>query len=191
MSFDLMNDGATFQRAMDFSFSDYLFKFIVVYQDDLTVFSKNRSDDVDHLRKIYDRCRSLGISLNPKKSILGFFEGKLLRHIVSKAGVHIDLERIKGIMEIPLPFSQKGIQSFFGRINFVRWFVPNFAEIAKPILNVLKKGHDPKWSDEAKKAFDDIKQVLYHSPVFVSPSDDKDFQIFSFSSDSTMVAVLL
>jgi hypothetical protein len=102
MPFGLMNVGATFQRAMDFAFSDYLFKFIVVYQDDLTVYSKNRSDHIDHLRKNFDRCRSLGISLNPKKSILGVFEGKLLGHIVSKEGVRIDPERVKGIMEIPL-----------------------------------------------------------------------------------------
>jgi hypothetical protein len=64
MPFGLMNSRATFQRAMDFSFSDYLYKFIVVYQDDLTVFSKDRNDHIIHLRKIFDKCRSLGISLN-------------------------------------------------------------------------------------------------------------------------------
>jgi hypothetical protein len=170
MPFGLMNVDATFQHAMDFTFSYYLFKFIVVYQDDITVYSKNRSDHVNHLRKIFDRCRSLGISLNPKKSILGVFEGKLLGHIVSKEGVRIDPERVKGIMEIPLPSSRKGIQSFFDRINFVRRFVPNFAEIAKPISDMLKKDHDLKWSDEAKKAFDDIKQALCHSLVLVSPN---------------------
>jgi hypothetical protein len=140
MPFGLMNVGATFQRAMDFAFSDYLFKFIVVYQDDIIVFSKDRNDHITHLRKIFDRCRSLGISLNPKKSILGVFEGKLLGHIVSKDGVRIDPERVKGIMEIPLPASKKSIQSFFGRINFVRQFIPNFAEIVKPISDMLKKG---------------------------------------------------
>jgi hypothetical protein len=172
-----MNVGATFQRAMDFAFSNYLFKFIVVYQDDLIVYSKNRSDHIDHLRKIFDRCWSLGISLKPKKSILGVFEGKLLGDIVSKEEVRIDLERVKGIMEIPLPSSQKGILSFFGRINFVRWFMPNFAEIAKPISDMLKKGHDLKWSNKAKNAFDNIKQALCHSPILISLDYAKDFQI--------------
>jgi hypothetical protein len=72
MPFGLMNTGATFQRAMDFAFFDYLYKFIVVYQDDITVFLKNRDDHIIHLHKIFDRCRSLGISLNPKKSFWGF-----------------------------------------------------------------------------------------------------------------------
>ena len=130
---------------------------------------------VNHLRKVFDRCMSLGISLNPKKSILGVFEGKLLGHIVSKEGVRIDPERVKGIMEIPLPSSRKGILSFFGRINFVRWFMPNFAEIAKPISDMLKKDHDLMWSDKTKKAFDDIKQALSHSPVLII------LKIFKFS----------
>jgi hypothetical protein len=191
MPFELMNVGATFQRAIDFDFSDYLFKFIVVYQNDLTVYSKNRNDHVNHLRKVFDRCRSLGISLNPKKPILGVFERKLPRHIVSKEGVRIDPERVKDIMEIPLPSSRKGIQSFFGRINFVRRFVPNIAEMAKPTSDMLKKDDDLKWSDEAKKAFNDIKQALCQSHVLISPGYAKDIQIFSFASDSTMVVVLL
>jgi hypothetical protein len=157
MPFGLMNVGVTFQRAMDSTFSDYLFQFIVVYQDDITIYSKNRNDHINYLRKNFDRCRSLAISINPKKSILGVFEGKLLGHIVSKEGVRIDPERVKRIMEIPLPTSKKAIQSFFGRINFVRQFIPNFAEIVKPISDMLKKGHDLKWSDEAKNNFNDIK----------------------------------
>jgi hypothetical protein len=175
MPFGLMNAGATFQCAMDYAFSDYLFKFILVYQDDLTIYSKTRDDHVSHLRKVFDRCRSLGISLNPKKSILGVFEGKLLGHIVSKKGVRIDPERIKRIMEIPLPSSRKGIQSFFDRINVLRCFVPNFAEIAKPIYDILKKDDNLKWSDEAKKDFNDIKQVLCHSPILISLDYAKDF----------------
>jgi hypothetical protein len=168
MPFGLMNARATSQCAMDYAFSDYLFKFIVVYQDDLTVYSKTRDDHVAHLRKVLDRCRSLGISLNSKKSILVVFEGKLLGHVLSKEGVRIDPERIKGIMEIPRPSTRKGIQSFFGRINFVRHFMLNFAEIANPIYDMLKKGHGLKWSDGAKKAFDDIKQALCHSLVLIS-----------------------
>jgi hypothetical protein len=73
----------------------------------------------------------------------------------------------------------------------VRRFILNFAEIVKPISDMLKKGHDLKWSDEAKKAFEDIKQALCHSPVLISPDYNKDFQLFSFASDFTMVVVLL
>jgi hypothetical protein len=139
---------------------------------------------------MFDRCRQLGISLNPKKSLMGMFEAKLLGHIVSK-GVRIDLERVHGIQEIPLPSNKKAIQSFLGQIGFVHRFTPNFAEIVKPIIDMLKKGHDLTWSEEAKQAFENIKQALSHSPILASPSYSCDFQIFSFASDHTIACVLL
>jgi hypothetical protein len=128
MPFGLMNTGATFQRAMDHAFKGFLFKFIVVYQDDIMVYSKKRSDHISHLRVMFDRCRQLGISLNPKKSLMGMFEAKLLGHIVSK-GVRIDLERVNGIQEVPLPSNKKTIQSFLGQIGFVRKFIPNLQRL--------------------------------------------------------------
>lgn len=92
MPFSLINVGATFQCAMDLSFGDLRNKIIVVYLDDLTIFSKKREEHAYHLECVLQRCRQQGISLNPKKSIFGVIEGKLLGHIVSKEGIHIDLE---------------------------------------------------------------------------------------------------
>jgi hypothetical protein len=115
------------------------------------------------LHKKFNRCRSLGISPNPNKSILGVFEGKLLGDIVSKDGVRIDLNRVKGIQEMPLSASKKEIQCFFGQINFMSRFIPNFAKIVKPISDMRKKDHDLKWSDEAQRDFEDIEQALCHS----------------------------
>ena len=92
MPFGLLNVGATFQRAMDYAFNELIGKTIEIYQDDLTVFSKERSDHVAHLRKVFERCRKFGISLNLAKSTLGVDKGKLLGHIISKDGVKIDPE---------------------------------------------------------------------------------------------------
>jgi ribonuclease HI len=80
MPFGLMNAGATFQRAMDYAFRDLIQKIIEIYQDDLTVVSKERKDHLAHLRTVFERCREYGISLNPKKSVFGIDEGKLLGH---------------------------------------------------------------------------------------------------------------
>ena len=74
--FGLLNVGSTFQRAMDQAFDDLIGKIIAIYQDDLTVFSKERDDHVKHLKKVFERCRKFGISLNPKKSMFGIDEGK-------------------------------------------------------------------------------------------------------------------
>ena len=98
MPFGLLNAGSTFQRAMDQAFSDLIGKIIAIYQDDPTVFSKERDDHVKHLKKVFYRCRKFGISLNPKKSTFGIDEGKLLEHIISKEGIRFDPEHAQAIM---------------------------------------------------------------------------------------------
>jgi hypothetical protein len=100
MSFGLMNAGSTFQRAMDFSFRDLIQKIIEIYQDDLTVVSKERKDHISHLKIVFERCRKYGISLNLKKSIFRIDKGKLLGHIVSKGGIFVDPERIQSIKDV-------------------------------------------------------------------------------------------
>ena len=139
MSFGLLNAGATFQRAMDYAFKGIRGKFIEIYQDDLTVFSKDTSDHISHLKQVFERCRKFGISLNPAKSIFGVSEGKLLGHIITKDGVKVDPQRVEAIKQVPLPQTKKALQSFLGQINFIRRFIPNLAEVIKPILKLLKK----------------------------------------------------
>jgi len=91
MPFGLKNAGATFQRAMDIAFAKEIHDFLVIYLDDLTVFSKSDQQHLDHLGQVFIKCRKYGISLNPKKSLFGLQEGKLLGHIISKDGIRIDL----------------------------------------------------------------------------------------------------
>jgi hypothetical protein len=145
MSFGLMNAGATFQRAMDIAFVGERDKFIVIYLDDLTVF---------HLKQTFEKCRRYGLSLNPKKSHFAMQEGKLLGHIVSKDGIRIDPKRIEAIQTIRIPRNVKEIQSFLGTINFLRRFIPNFAEIVKLITGMLKKDSRINWTTEAKASFE-------------------------------------
>ena len=78
-------------------------------------------------------------------------EGKLLAHIVSTEGIKIDPERVKAILKINIPRNKKEIQSFIRKINFLRWFIPNFAEIIKHITKMLKKDKEVKWSDHARQ----------------------------------------
>jgi hypothetical protein len=142
-----MNVGSTFQRDMYYAFKDLNGKIIEIYQDDLTMFSKDRKDHVRHLRQFFYICRKYGIPLNPKKSIFGVDEGKSLGHVVPNEGVTIDPTRIEAIQNIPLSENKKAMQSFFGKINFIRRFIPNFFEITKPISNLLKKDKEFKWDD--------------------------------------------
>lgn len=81
----------------------------MVYLDDVTVFSKQISNHICHLKKIFKRCRKYEISLYPKKSIIVVSEGNLLGHIIAKSGIKVDPERVKAIMQIPFPVNKKAM----------------------------------------------------------------------------------
>jgi hypothetical protein len=191
MPFGLMNAGATFQRAMDIAFVGERDKFIVIYLDDLTFFSKTDEEHLIHLKQTFENCHRFGLSLNPKKSHFAMREGKLLGHIVSRDGIRIDPKRIEAINTINIPRNVKEIQSFLGTINFLRRFIPNFAEIVKLITGMLKKDSGVNWTTEARASFVHIKKFISEAPVLASPDYLKDFLIFSFSSEHTIATVLL
>ena len=94
--------------------------FIIIYQDDLIVFSKERGDRVKHLRAIFKRCKMYGITVNPKKSSSVVDMGKLFINIVSKDGISINLKRVEAINKIEPSTRPKALRSFFGKIKFVR-----------------------------------------------------------------------
>ena len=139
MPFGLMNAGATFQRAMDIEFSEEIGHFIVIYLDDITFYSKTNKEHLKHMRKVFEKCRKFGLSLNPKKTIFGLQEGKLLGHIISEKGINIDPQRVEGILQITHPRNSKELQSFIGKINFLRRFIPNLAEHLRNMNNMLKR----------------------------------------------------
>ena len=90
MPFGLINVGATFQRAMDIDFHGLIGHSVVVYLDDVTIFTKKREEHAFHLKQIFEHYRKYGISLNPKKCMFVIIEGRLLGHVVSKKGISID-----------------------------------------------------------------------------------------------------
>ena len=83
------------------------------------------------------------------------------------------------------------LQSFIGKINFLRRFIPNLVELLRNITNMLKKEQGVKWTLETKKSFELVKKALTKTPVLISPDFSKDFFIFSFASEHTVVVVLL
>jgi len=130
-SFKLVNVRATFHRAMDYTFVDIKDVFIVIYLDDLIFYSRRIVDHLKHLRQVFERWKKFGISLNPKKFCSGKIEGKWLGHIVATKGVKINLDMVEGINTISLSRHKKALQSFFGRIDFLWIFIPNFSKLTK------------------------------------------------------------
>jgi hypothetical protein len=190
MPFGLMNADATFQRAMDITFISERDRFMVIYLNDLTVFSKSDEDHLIHLQQTFEKGRKFGLSLIPKKSHFVMQKGKLLGHIMSRDGIKIDPKRIESIDTINIPRNVKEIPSFLGKINFLRRFILNFVQIVKLITNMLKKNSAIKWMAESKASFSRIKKVIREAPVLASPDYLKEFLIFSFVSKHTIAAVL-
>lgn len=132
-----------------------------------------------------------GISHNPKKSIFAVHEGKLLGHIVSKQGITIDPKRVKAILELTLPNHKKGLQSFLGRIKFLRRFIPNVANLLQPLTAMLKKNVVFNWTREAENNFEAIKEALASAPTLVNPNFSKDFILYAFGSINSISAMLV
>ena len=124
--FGLMNAGERSHREMDIAFAEEKDKFVVVYMDDITVYSNSDRDHIKHLEKLFLKCRKFGISLNPENYNFSMQEGKLLGHIISKDGIKIDPDIVKTIQKVEITRNKKDILSFIGQVNFLRRFIPFF-----------------------------------------------------------------
>jgi hypothetical protein len=172
---------------MDISFIEEKDKFVVIYLDDITVFSRSDKEHCCHLRKVFLKCRRFGLSLNPRKSLFAMKEGKLLWHIVFVEGVRIDPRRVEVIQTLSPPRSRKEVESFLSKVNFLRRFVSNFVELVKHITVMLRKGNEVKWTVDPRESFKQIKKALTEVPMLISPDYSNDFLIFSFASFDTVV----
>ena len=175
---------------MDIAFRGLIDKSVVVYLDDIIVYYKNQEDHVPHLKAIFERCRRYWISLNPKKSIFSIEEGTFLAFVISPEGITIDPGRIEAIKAIVLPHNKKAMQSFLGKINFVRRFISDFTEIVKPLQDMIKKDFNFKWTKERREAFDKIKQSITKAPTLWILKFDNEFILYTFSFDNSIAVVL-
>jgi len=137
--FGLINTGDTFKIYMYISFNGIISQILVIYLDNIIVYSKQIDDYPKQLKHIFEICRKYDVSLNPEKNKFVVLEGILLGNVISKDRISMDPERNKAIMQIPPPHNKNSMQSFFGKINFVRRFVLDFAEIVKPLQWMIKK----------------------------------------------------
>jgi hypothetical protein len=174
---------------MDIAFVEEKDKFIVIYLDDINMYSYSDIQHLQHLKYVFEKCRRFGISLNPKNSNFSLQEGKLLGHIISRYGIKIDPNRVASIQKISIPRSKKEVQSFLGSVNVLRMFIPNLAQIIKRITNMLRKGSEIKWTVDEKHYFEEVKEALTKSLVLISPILAKGFFI-SFASENTIAWVL-
>jgi hypothetical protein len=136
--FSLKNIGATFQRAMTFTFHD-LKHIVGVYIDDLAAHSCKRVDHAMHLRLVFEICRYYRIWLNPHKCIFCVRSGRLLGFSFSETGIMVDPLKVEAILQLPPPHTIRQLQGLQGKANFLRRFIVNYANITKGFMCLLKK----------------------------------------------------
>jgi deoxyuridine 5'-triphosphate nucleotidohydrolase len=190
MPFGLCNAPATFQRAMDTVLGDYNWKFANVYIDDLNVFSKDFTEHLDHLNKVFCRIRTANLKLNPEKCNFCRKELPFLGHIITDEGISPDPSTIKKIQEFPQPRTIKGLRSFLGLAGYYRKFVKGFSQIAAPLFKLLRNNEHFIWTVDQESAFQQLKQLLTSAPILIYPDFTKKFYLYTDASDTGLGAVL-
>jgi hypothetical protein len=190
LPFGLKNAGATFQRAMNYAFHD-IKNIVQPYLDDLPAHSRKRTDHPRHLRAIFLRCRHYKIRLNPHKCVFCVGSGRLLGFVVSKDGIRLDPCKVQAIINLPPPSNLLQIQKLQGKANFLRRFIPNYAELAKGYTRLLKKDVPFVWDQVAQASFDALKDSLVRASLMYAPDYQRDFNLYLAAADTTIAMVLV
>jgi hypothetical protein len=160
MSFGLINAPAYFMDLMNKMFLEYLDRFVVVFIDDILIYSKNESDHEEHLRLVLQKLRDNQLYAKYSKCEFWIGEVPFLGHIISNGGIAVDPAKVKEIMEWRVPTTVTEIRSFLGLAGYYRRFIEGFSKIAKPMTSLLEKGREFKWNEKCQ-VYTDHKSLKY------------------------------
>ena len=200
MPFGLTGAPATFQRLMNGVMSDFLFNFLLVYLDDLLVYSKTFQEHLEHLEKVLAKLSDTGLKLNLEKCQLLRKEVTYLGHTISAKGVSCQQEKTEAVRDWPRPTTTKELRSFLGFAGYYRRFVKDYAKIAGPLHNLAnhqptKKSRRPVvitslWSEAHQQAFDTLKNALTGADVLAFADFSKPFILETDASHEGLGAIL-
>ncbi|KAA3486005.1 RNA-directed DNA polymerase (Reverse transcriptase), Ribonuclease H [Gossypium australe] len=165
-------------------------KEIEVYVDDMIAKSRIEKEHVQVLRKLFLRLRKFQLKLNPAKCTFGDRSGKLIGFVVSEKGTEINADKVNAIYELPPPCTQKEVQGFLGRLNYIARFISQLTEECDPIFCLLKKPNPGIWDEECQKTFDKIKHYLSNPPVLTPSSPDRSLILYLAIFRNSMGCVL-
>jgi hypothetical protein len=191
MSFGLTNAPAYFMYLMNSVFMLELDKFVVVFVDDILVYSKNEAEHTKHLHTVLQRLRDHKLYAKLSKCDFWLREIKFLGHTISQDGVSVDPEKVQEVMNWKPPTTMRQIRSFLGLAGYYRRFIPDFSRIAKPMTELLKKGVKYKWSQKCEEAFHSLRQHLTTAPVLAQPDNTKPFEVYCDASGTGLGCVLM
>jgi hypothetical protein len=191
MSFGLTNAPAYFMDLVNSVFMPKLDKFIVVFIDDILIYSKNLEDHAKHLHIILQRLREHHLYAKFSKCEFWLDSVKFLGHTISSDGISVDPSKVQEVMDWKLPTSVHQIRSFLGLAGYYRRFIPDFSKIAKPMTELLKKGVKFFWNEKCEEAFHTLRAHLTTAPVLTQPDNSKPFDIYCDASGIGLGCVLM
>lgn len=188
MPFGLMNAPSTFQALMNAIFRNMLRKFVLVFFDDILIYSSDWDAQLVHLNEVLAVLQKQRLVANKKKSSFGEMSEEYLGHIISKEGAAMDPNKINYVLQWLVPTNVKGVCGFLGLTGYYRKFIKDYGKIAKP-LTALTKKDGFLWSPKAQEAFDLLKAKLISGPVLALPDFNHEFE--SDASGNGIGAILI
>lgn len=191
LSFGLCSAPATFQQMADIVFKDLKWKEILIYLDDIIVFSKTFEEHLTRLRKVFDRLRRAKLTLKPSKCTYMYKKASVLGYEVSGDGIASDNSKLEAIQNFPSPKKVKDVKSFLGLCNYYRKFITKFSLVAKPLTNLTKIDIKFIWGTKQQNSFEDLKLKLTTAPVLAHFQPDAPTELRIDACAYGLGAVLL
>ncbi|GBG89965.1 hypothetical protein CBR_g50055 [Chara braunii] len=190
MPFGLCNAPGTFQHAMNRIFHDYLDKFVIVYLNDILLFSRTVEEHVAHLDKVLSLLRQHKFKINGEKCEFGRTRVLYLGHEISAEGLKPDDAKVACIRDWPCPQSVIEMRSFLGMTGYYRNFVENYSIVAAPLTDLTRLDTSWEWTERREAAFRHLKHALTHYEVLKLPDPDKPFIVTTDASQYGIGVVL-
>ncbi|GKD66982.1 reverse transcriptase domain-containing protein, partial [Tanacetum coccineum] len=193
MSFGLKNAGATYQRLVDEAFDKQIGRNLEVYVDDMVIKSKAEKDMLADIAETFDNLRRINMKLNPKKCSFGVEEGKFLGYMVTSEGIRANPAKTRDIAEMKSPRTWGEMQSLAGKLAALNRFLARSAEKSLPFFETLKNitkenKEDYRWTEEAEKAFQELKKTILNLPTLTTPIPEENLYIYLAASDKAVSA---
>ncbi|GJS56722.1 putative reverse transcriptase domain-containing protein [Tanacetum coccineum] len=191
MPFGLTNVPAVFMDLMNRVCKPYLDKFVIVFIDDILIYSKNKQEHKEHLKQILELLKKEELYAKFSKCEFWIPKVQFLGHVIDSKGIHVDPAKIESIKDWASPKSPTEIRQFLGLAGYYRRFIEGFSKIAKPMTKLTQKKVKFVWGDKQEAAFQLLKQKLCSAPILALPEGSEDFIAYCDASKKGLGAVLM